>query len=410
MAIAEQFMATRTLTETLIKGLSAEDMSLQSMEDASPIKWHLAHVSWFFETFLLTPFHKNYQVKNNDYAKIFNSYYLQLGTPFTRAQRSLLSRPSLQEVLEYRKAIESDMLTLLETANEEITHLTLLGIAHEQQHQELICTDLLHALWQNPLRPQAYQAIKTPTPNPTKADWHPIKGGLCEIGAAQGFFFDNEQPRHKVFLEDFRLRTTPTSNAEFQAFIEDGGYEDSRLWLSDGWDKSRQENWQAPLYWEKRDNEYWHFTLYGMKRVEPTAPLCHISFYEADAFAKWAGKRLPSEFEWEHAAQSADKEKGQMLDAKAQILPHPPTGAGLSGLFGHIWEWSQSAYSPYPNYQASPSAIGEYNGKFMSGQMVMKGGSCATPKGHIRPSYRNFFPAHARWQFSGLRLAEGASP
>jgi ergothioneine biosynthesis protein EgtB len=412
-SLAEQFAAVRGVTGSLAAPLSDEDCTIQSMPDASPVKWHLAHTTWFFETFILTrmnaqrePFHPAFRV-------LFNSYYNAIGDKHPRPQRGLLSRPSLGEVLEYRSRIDAEMLELLGGAElpADVLALVELGLNHEQQHQELILTDVKHLLSCNPLKP-AYQKNWPLTPVQARDKrWIRIKGGLHEIGHdGSGFSFDNETPRHKAWLDDFEIASHPVSHGDFVNFIEDRGYRRPELWLSAGWDAVASRGWEAPLYWERLRGTWHTFTLRGMVPVEPNTPVCHVSFYEAEAFARWSGARLPTEAEWEVAAAGLPRE-GNFLESGALhplALREAPMDHALAQAFGDVWEWTRSDYAPYPGFRPAPGAVGEYNGKFMCNQYVLRGGSCATPASHIRASYRNFFPADARWQFSGLRLARDA--
>jgi len=445
--LAARYLDTRRTTERLVAPLSAEDMMVQSMSDASPAKWHLAHTSWFFETFLLTPHLPAYQPLEPQYCFLFNSYYKQVGLHPNRALRGAFSRPSLEQVRRYREHVDAAMLRLLQsTANPELLLLTELGINHEQQHQELIVTDIKHALWSNPLRPAYVEGVArvvdpgAPAGDPRHTNclggsptlvspgeacpeaerggetgWEIFAGGEYEIGHAGGeFAFDNESPRHRVRLEPFRLGTRLATNREYLEFMDDGGYRRPEWWLSDGWDQVCAAGWQAPLYWEQQDNVWLAFTSAGMRPVAPDEPVCHVSYYEADAFARWAGARLPREQEWEMAAESSVS--GRQPSGKPNLLEagrfHPtpaPPASGLQQMFGDVWEWTSSPYIAYPGYRPAAGALGEYNGKFMCNQMVLRGGSCATPAPHIRASYRNFFPPHARWQFMGIRLANDCS-
>ena len=410
----EAFDATRRATETIAGRLLPEDQALQSMPDASPTKWHLAHTTWFFETFLLVPFLPGYRVYDPAWGYLFNSYYEAIGARHPRAERGLLSRPSLAEVLGYRAHVDAAMRDLLAhqgAAAGQVTALTQLGIHHEQQHQELILTDVLHLFARNPLAP----AYRPPQPHVTlqaqrSLAWIDYAEGLYEIGhSGNSFAFDNEGPRHRVFLRPFRLASRLVSNGEWRAFIDDGGYRRASLWLADGWAMICENNVQAPLYWRQgEDRRYDAMTLHGMRPIEDAAPVCHVSFYEADAYARWAGRRLPTEAEWEVAA-TALSPVGNTLGSGA-LMPLPAPGGGIGAqpaqMYGDVWEWTASAYTPYPGYRPSVGAVGEYNGKFMCNQMVLRGGSCVTPDGHIRTSYRNFFYPHQRWQFAGVRLAE----
>lgn len=395
----------RARTLALVAPLSVEDMAVQSMPDASPVKWHLAHTTWFFERFILiphggaAPFHPGW-----DY--LFNSYYEALGPRHPRPARGLLTRPALQAVLEWRAQVDQALERLLQAEPApELASLILLGLNHEQQHQELILTDVKHLLSQNPLREPAAPRPRGATP---ALGWISHPGGLMEIGHRGPFFaFDVEGPRHHVWLAPFQLADRPVCNGEWLRFMADGGYASPRHWLSDGWATVQREGWEAPLYWyHGEDGRWWHFTLEGCRAVDPAEPVCHISHYEADAYASWAGLRLPTEMEWE-AAMTAHFNPGTAA-GEAEIARHPAALAGRE-TGRAVWEWTASAYLPYPGYRPAAGAIGEYNGKFMSGQMVLRGASIATPPGHSRASYRNFFPAAARWQFSGLRLARSAS-
>jgi ergothioneine biosynthesis protein EgtB len=411
----DRFAAIRQQSESLAANLSPEDQAIQSMPDVSPTKWHLAHTSWFFETFILGPFDPAHRVFDPDFAYLFNSYYEAVGPRHPRPHRGLLSRPTVDAVGAYRDHVTAAMLRLIEEAGEavwrEIVPLIELGLHHEQQHQELILMDIKHVFSVNPLLP-AYQA---PRPYgipsaPPAASWVEFAGGLEEIGHdGQGFAFDNEGPRHKIWLEPYRLATLPVSCGEYLEFIADGGYRRAEFWLSDGWATVQEQGWDAPLYWRCADGEWRLFTLSGERRVEPAEPVCHLSFYEADAFACWAGKRLPTEAEWEVAARDLPL-VGNLCDSgHYHPCPDsaPPTSAPkLRQMIGDVWEWTASPYIPYPRFRPASGAIGEYNGKFMCNQMVLRGGAAVTPAGHIRATYRNFFPPSARWAFSGLRLAE----
>ncbi|HEU0161032.1 MAG TPA: ergothioneine biosynthesis protein EgtB [Rhizomicrobium sp.] len=390
LPLAERYAAIRAHSETLIRGLSAEDCVIQSMPDASPLKWHLAHTSWFFETVILSR-RAGYRPFDPRFAYLFNSYYEALGPRHPRPRRGLITRPALDDVLAWRRHV--DMAMADACTDPALADLILLGLNHEQQHQELMLTDIKHAFFCNPILP-AYRAQNAP-PHPAQdMAWLDHPGGIVDIGHdGNGFAFDNEGPRHRVLLRPFRIATRPVSNAEYAAFIADGGYRRPDLWLSDGWAKVQEEGWDAPLYWLKDDDgsaqrQHSTFTLSGVQPRDPHAPVEHVSFFEAAAYAAWAGKRLPTEFEWEAAATD---------DA---CKPHFRHGA--------VWEWTRSSYDPYPGFRAFEGIAAEYNGKFMVGQIVLRGGSSATPPGHARPSYRNFFPAQARWQFSGIRLAEDA--
>jgi ergothioneine biosynthesis protein EgtB len=409
----QRYVTVRGVSMGLARPLSAEDCALQSMPDASPVKWHLAHTTWFFETFVLAEHLPGYRPFDPAYRVLFNSYYDALGEKHPRPERGMLSRPALGEVFVYRRHVDEAMQALL--AREpapEVTALVELGLHHEQQHQELILTDVKHLLSRNPLRP-AYQRQWPLTPiRAREPEWLAFPGGLREIGhAGVGFAFDNELPRHRVWLEPFRIASHPVTHGEFIRFIDDGGYARPELWLSAGWDAVTARGWRAPGYWKQRDGGWHTFTLHGEVPVDPHTPICHVSFYEADAFARWAGARLPTEAEWEVAAAEAPV-AGNFLESGALhplALREALSHGTLAQAFGDVWEWTRSDYAPYPGFRAAPGAVGEYNGKFMCNQYVLRGGSCATPASHVRASYRNFFPADARWQFSGLRLARDAA-
>lgn len=394
--MADAFSATRRLTVELAAGLSDADATLQSMPDASPAKWHLAHTTWFWETFLLRDRLPGYRAYRDDWAFLFNSYYEAEGPRQARDRRGMLSRPSLDEIREWRARVDDAMFPLLQRT--DLAPLIALGCAHEQQHQELLLTDIKHALYQNPCGPAMWDEVQPEQSAPGTTGWHEHPGGVALIGhEGPGFAFDNEGPRHRVLLEPFALADRLVTNREWQAFVDDGGYGDPALWLSDGWVWVQANAITTPLYW--RGDQ--HFTHSGWQPRDPDAPVTHISFYEADAFATWVGARLPTEFEWEAIAQRADAAAGNQLDAA-----RPPVPIGGTELFGDCWQFTRSAYLPYPRFRRPEGAIGEYNGKFMSGQVVLRGASCATPRGHSRASYRNFFYPHQRWQFTGLRLAK----
>lgn len=406
--ISARFRKVRALTEALVAPLSDADASIQSMEDASPAKWHLAHTTWFWETFLLREYADGYRLHDDRWPFLFNSYYEAEGARISRTARGMLSRPALAEVLDWRAGVTQAMEPLL--ADPALAGLIALGMAHEEQHIELLLTDIKHALFQNPLGPAMWDG-KAPPAAAAAAPlgWHRHPGGIALVGhLGDGFAFDNEGPRHRVLLEPFALADRLVTNGEWDAFIADGGYAQARLWLADGWGWVQREGIAAPLYWHGDR----HFTHQGWQARDPDAPVTHISFYEADAFATWAGARLPTEFEWEaiargqDAASSApahDPSGGNQLETAGRVLP-----CGQAGLFGDGWQFTRSAYLPYPGFRPAAGAVGEYNGKFMSGQVVLRGASCATVRGHSRASYRNFFYPHQRWQFTGLRLAKDA--
>jgi ergothioneine biosynthesis protein EgtB len=402
-----RYQRVRQRSVSLAAPITAEDAQLQSMPDASPTKWHLAHTTWFFETFVLLPL--GGKPVDPAYGYVFNSYYETVGERAPRARRGLVSRPSLDAVRVYREEVDIRVSNALVEArlDEAALRVLELGLHHEQQHQELMLTDLKHALGTQPLCP-AYRTDlqRDPSPVVAPAGWVDLAGGVVSIGAANGFAFDCERPRHEVLIEPFKLATRPVCNAEVLAFIGDGGYDDPRLWLSDGFAHAQVEGWRAPLYWEDRDGVWLTYDLTGLREIDPAETACHLSYYEADAIARWAGARLPTEAEWEHAA-SALPPDGHFADDD-RLHPGAATGDGLRQIYGDVWEWTQSAFSPYPGFRPLAGALGEYNGKFMANQMVLRGGSCFTPRGHVRASYRNFFPPTARWQMTGVRLAADA--
>jgi ergothioneine biosynthesis protein EgtB len=415
----KRYHQVRNQTMDLVATLTPEDQMVQSMPDASPAKWHLAHTTWFFETFVLAPHVTGYLPYDERYGFLFNSYYKRLGPHPSRTTRGTFSRPTLDEVWSYRTHVDNIIRDLLDRgASPEVLRLLELGLNHEQQHQELIITDIKHAFWVSPVRP-SYQPTQSHTPasvEPASAPplaWFCFQGGPRYIGHdGSGFAFDNELPRHTVFIEPFCIASRLATNQEYQAFIADGGYRRPELWLSDGWDHVSRSGWTAPLYWEQTTDGWTQFTCRGTEPLRLAEPVCHVSFYEADAFARWAGKRLPTEFEWEIAASSL-KNTGATGSNLLEAGTYHPRAArqstsrqtGLQQVFGDAWEWTSSPYIAYPGYHPPTGAEGEYNGKFMCNQMVLRGGSCATPESHIRNSYRNFFPPPARWQFSAIRLA-----
>jgi len=434
--LAERYREVRRATEALSEPLTPEDCAIQSMPDVSPAKWHLAHSSWFFEVLLLADLIKDYEPFDSRFHYLFNSYYNSLGKQFDRPHRGILSRPGLADVLAYRRHVDQHVLDFLATADptaiRKAASIIILGLNHEQQHQELILTDIKHVFWSNPLRP-AYREIPAPSAGqPSPNAWEAFQEGVYTIGHENGAFaYDNESPAHKVYVAPFQIASRLVTIGEYLEFMADGGYERPTFWLSDGWKVVQERQWKAPLYWEEREGRWWLMTLAGMRLVEPDEPVCHVSFYEADAFARWAGARLPSEDEWEIAARGLSIE-GNLLESG---LLHPTAssvdaqegaapvgnrchskedrrrggGGTLRQMFGDVWEWTGSPYRPYPGYRLPEGAPGEYNAKFMCNQMVLRGGSCATPRSHIRPTYRNFFPPDARWQFTGLRLAKDAT-
>jgi ergothioneine biosynthesis protein EgtB len=400
------YRSVRGLSEALAERLSDADATVQSMPDASPAKWHLAHTSWFFETFVLRDHVPGYRLHDDRFPFLFNSYYEAEGRRHARARRGMITRPSLDEVIAYRRHVDDALVAAWDTLPDEARTLVELGCQHEQQHQELMLTDMLHLFAENPCEPAIWPPEpKVPVPMPGPVRWIGREGGVAEIGHdGAGFAFDCETPRHPVLLDVHAIADRTVTNGEWQAFIADGGYRDPRHWLSDGWAWVQGEGVDAPLYWEERDGVWTRFGLDGRRPVDPAAPVTHVSFYEADAYASWAGARLPTEAEWEAAAVGYDPASGNQLDGAGPVEPRPSVEG--PAFFGDVWEWTGSAYRPYPRFAAAAGAVGEYNGKFMSGQFVLRGGSCATPRGHARASYRNFFYPHQRWQFTGVRLAK----
>jgi ergothioneine biosynthesis protein EgtB len=409
--LASRYRAVRDATERLCEPLSAEDCAIQSMEEASPAKWHLAHTTWFFETMVLEAHQARYRPFHPEYRVLFNSYYNSVGEQYPRPDRGLLSRPSLDGVRVYRRSVDRAIQALVSEseAGSRVADLVELGIQHEQQHQELLLTDVKHMLSHNPMRPAYREGPARIAGCSVDRAWLRHKGDLRELGHdGAGFAFDNEGPRHQVFLEDFDLASQPVTNGEYLEFMRDGGYQRPELWLSEGWARLGAKGWKTPLYWEDRDGAWHTRTLSGFEPVRPEDPVTHVSYYEADAFGEWAGARLPTEAEWEVAAEGIAID-GNFVES-GQLHPSAPAqvGDGPVQLFGDVWEWTRSPYVAYPGYRPPTGTLGEYNGKFMSSQMVLRGGSCATPVSHIRASYRNFFPPDARWQFSGIRLARDA--
>ena len=404
-SLRSKYTGIRDRTMALAAPLSAEDCCAQSMPDTSPVKWHLGHTSWFFETFVLERYEARFQPVHADFRMLFNSYYNAIGEKHPRPQRGLLTRPPLAVIQDYRRDVDARMQRLLDRPEQDGTlhALTLLGLNHEQQHQELILTDIKHLLSRSPLQP-CYAVPGTDPAVPAAAlEWHDFAGGIAEIGhAGEAFCYDNESPRHREYLQAYQLASRLVTNAEYLQFVAAGGYRDPGLWLAEGWDWRSANQRSHPLYWLASDDGWREFTLAGVQSLDPGLPVVHVSYYEADAYARWAGARLPTEAEWENAA-SRHAIGGNFADNNRF---HPAAAAsGLAQLYGDAWEWTQSSYSPYPGYRPAPGAVGEYNGKFMVNQYVLRGGSCATPAAHIRPSYRNFFPAPTCWQFSGIRLA-----
>jgi len=407
------FRRVRRFTEQLCAPLEIEDYVIQTVVETSPPRWHLAHCSWFFETFLLRPLLPGYRPFHERFDYLFNSYYEQTGSGFwPRPERGLLSRPTVAEVYAYRRHVDQWMEALIERCVPAhwptVADRLQTGLNHEQQHQELLVTDIKRNFAHNPLRP-AYRAdLPSAAPaDPDPVRFHDIEGGLVEIGAGpEGFAWDNERPRHRVYVAPFALADRPVANGEFLDFVDDGGYGNPALWLAEGWAAVQSRGWVSPLYWERAADGWQVMTLGGPRPLNPAEPVCHLSYYEADAFAAWAGRRLPTEAEWEHAAAGLPVEGNFVDDGWLHPRAAPEAGAGLRQMFGDVWEWTGSAYLPYPGYRPPAGALGEYNGKFMCSQMVLRGGSCASSRDHVRPSYRNFFYPHERWQFQGFRLAE----
>ncbi len=420
-ALAQRYRAVRAWSDTLCEPLEVEDYVVQSMPEASPTKWHLAHTSWFFETLVLEAFVEGYEAPNQTFKYLFNSYYNSLGKQYLRPQRGLLSRPTVAEVRSYRRHIDERMGELLASVDDQtlakVRPVIEIGLQHEQQHQELMLTDIKHVFSHNPLRPvyrreKASAAVEVPA-----VDWHRFEERLCDIGSdgTDGFAYDNEGPRHRVFVESFRIASRLVTSGEYLDFMRDGGYQRPELWLSDGWAEVRAAGLAAPLYWVEEGGEWLQYTLAGLRPVRAEEPVCHVSSYEADAYARWADARLPTEAEWEIAADSvlgqavacgdADPTANFVEEGHYHPRPLSADSASRGQFLGDVWEWTRSAYSPYPGYQPPAGALGEYNSKFMSSQVVLRGGSCATPRSHIRTTYRNFFPPDQRWQFFGFRLA-----
>ena len=399
------YARVRAMTLELASTLAPEDTVVQSMPDVSPTKWHLAHVTWFFERFVLEAHADGYRRYDDSWDYLFNSYYYTAGRMVARPKRGLLSRPTLAEIVAYRQHVDAAMLRLIEKRGDGLAFLVTLGLNHEQQHQELLLTDIKHVLSCNPLRPAVRPELAAPPAADAPAlSWHAVDGGIVQVGArGDSFCFDNETPRHDALLHDHRIANRLVTNREFREFIDDGGYRNAALWLSDGWAVVNERGWQRPLYWdEDLDSE---FTLAGIRAIDPDAPVSHVSYYEADAFARWAGARLPTEFEWEHSAASHAVD-GNLLDSGYW---HPAASADGAQFFGDVWEWTASSYAPYPGFTPLEGSLGEYNGKFMCNQVSVRGGSCVTSRDHVRATYRSFFYPDARWQFLGIRLAKDGS-
>jgi ergothioneine biosynthesis protein EgtB len=407
--LPDHYERVRSFSEELCEPLETEDFVIQSMPDVSPTRWHLAHTTWFFETFVLKGHVPGYREYHPAYAYLFNSYYNAVGDQFPRPRRGLLSRPTVHEVLAYRRHVDEHMIRLLAERSRgdlgDLAGVVVLGLHHEQQHQELMLTDIKHVFSCNPLHP-VYRGRNDAPGEAPPLGWLSFEEGLRWIGReGAGFYYDNAGPRHRVFLPAFELASRPVTNGEFLDFIRDGAYENPMLWLSDGWATVQTEGWRAPLYWQQHGGQWGHFTLSGWRPVNPAEPVCHVSCYEADAFARWAGVRLPTEAEWETAAERATCGGNFVEGGVFHPVPGRRDARELDQMLGDVWEWTASQYLPYPGYRPAEGALGEYNGKFMCNQFVLRGGSCATSQTHIRRTYRNFFPPAARWQFSGLRLA-----
>ena len=401
----------RNFTEALCEPLETEDYVIQSMPDVSPTKWHLGHTSWFFEAFVLGDVDSNYKSIHPLYTYLFNSYYIQIGERWDRPNRGLLSRPTVKDIYRYRNFVDNNVIQFIENCDEKsyekYATIIEIGLNHEQQHQELLLTDIKHVLSFNPLNPVYSSKVIKSSDDIPKISWKEFEGGIIEIGSdGSSFNYDNETPRHKEFINPFKIANRLVTNNEYLEFIEDGGYSNSPLWLSDGWATIESDGWKSPLYWEKKDGEWWNFTLNGFRKVNPAEPVTHISYYEADAFASWKDARLPTEAEWEVAARDLQYKGNFVENLNFHPVPIETEEDSLKQMYGDVWEWTQSSYLPYPGYKVLPGALGEYNGKFMSNQMVLRGGSCATSETHIRNTYRNFFHPHSRWQFMGIRLAK----
>ena len=404
--LAHRYAAVRALTLALTDPLSDADATVQSMPDASPAKWHLAHTTWFFETFVLRDHVPGYRLHDARFPFLFNSYYEAEGRRHARDRRGMITRPTLDEVRAYRAHVDAALTAAIPDLPDAALELVALGCHHEEQHQELLVTDILHLFGENPLEPAVWPAApKVPVAMPGPIRWIERPAGIVRVGHdGNGFAFDCEGPRHDTLLVAHAIADRTVTNGEWAAFIADGGYRDPVHWLADGWAWVKAEGIAAPLYWEERDGGWTRMGLDGRRAIDPAAPVTHVSLFEADAYASWAGARLPTEFEWEAAAAACDAAGGHQLDTAGPVEPRP--SAGGPAFFGDVWEWTGSAYRPYPGFRAVEGAVGEYNGKFMSGQFVLRGGSCATPRGHARASYRNFFYPHQRWQFTGVRLAK----
>ncbi len=407
--LAERYRTVRLGSQHLCAPLEPEDFVVQSMPDVSPTRWHIAHTTWFFENFVLAVAYPDYIPHDSDYAFLFNSYYNKVGEQFARPQRGILSRPTVREILSYRAAVDQRMSQLFDEfdclGTPELAAVIEIGLHHEQQHQELMLTDIKHVFSCNPLQPRYWAAVRAEQHPPNVLEWVEFEGGIVSIGhAGPGFSYDNERPRHETLVPPFALASRSVTNIEYGQFIDDGGYSRADLWLADGWSVVRDRGWTAPLYWVRDGQSWMTFTLSGSRELEPHEPVTHLSYYEADAYARWAGAQLPTEATWETAACSVTV-AGNFAE-RQRFHPQPAAGPGLQQMFGDVWEWTASPYIAYPGYRAPAGALGEYNGKFMCNQFVLRGGSCATPAAHVRPTYRNFFYPDTRWQFSGIRLCK----
>lgn len=413
VSLSSRYRAVRDLTEQLATPLSPEDQCVQSMPDVSPTKWHRAHVTWFFETFLLQPHEPGYAPLHERYAYLFNSYYEAVGPRHPRPERGLIVRPDNAQITEYRLRVDEAMVGFIDAVaadRPDLIELIELGLHHEQQHQELILMDIKHVLSLNDFAPAYRERAAEPQASPSPHRWVDHPGGIVDIGhRGRDFRFDNEGPRHSALLQPHRLADRLVTNGEWLEFIADGGYHRADLWLSAGWLTIKQQDWDAPLYWQRGADGWEIHTLNGVHLVDPSQPVVHVSYFEADAFARWAGARLPTEFEWENAAARVEAIGNLLPSEELHPLPASDPATGFQQLYGDVWEWTASAYAPYPGFRAAPGAVGEYNGKFMVDQQVLRGGACVTPGDHVRSSYRNFFPTHSRWMFSGLRLADDGS-
>ncbi|HKJ97115.1 MAG TPA: ergothioneine biosynthesis protein EgtB [Thermoplasmataceae archaeon] len=413
-SVLKRYLEVREYTESLCKELKTEDYVVQSSFEVSPIKWHLAHTTWFFETFILKPYKTRFHPFNDAFDYLFNSYYETVGQYFPKGMRGTLSRPTVDEVFSYRKFVDENVISIADQENlpDEITQRLIIGINHEQQHEELMLMDLKYNFYRNPLKPEYAPYKPYEGPKPPELTWLEFEGGIVEIGHdSDEFAFDNESPRHKAYLEPYRIASRLVTNGEYLEFMEAGGYSDPKLWLSEGWHKINNDKWRAPLYWDEKKDGWYVFTLSGERKMDPEEPVSHVSFYEALAYANWKGKRLPTEEEWEHAMRDVDQSPGDNFAETCYLRPVPPSVSGKKILqgFGDLWEWTYSSYMPYPGTRALPGSLGEYNIKFMANQMVLRGGACVTPQSHIRRTYRNFFHLGERWPFTGIRLAEDLS-